>query len=75
MRELVSCTFEFHLNVNDPDLVPIPLRLPDCMVAQMDAAMEILPTIRTRAEFAEYAILWALNTLNQDAAGIWIGDD
>jgi hypothetical protein len=49
--------------------------LPDCVVAQIDEAMEHVPTIRTRAEFAEYAVLFALQSLNDDAAAIWMGGD
>jgi hypothetical protein len=65
----------FHFNPDDPDLVPVPLRLPEGIVSQIDAALEQCPTIHARAEFAELAILYALRSLSEDEAAIWMGGD
>jgi hypothetical protein len=64
--------FEFHLSENDPDLITIPVRLPAGIVSQIDAALQHLP-IRTRAEFAELAIFYALRSVTNEVQALWTG--
>ncbi len=76
MNNKMVFSFEFCLNPDDPDLMPIPLRLPEIVVSQIDAAIENTHlSIGSRAEFAELAVLYALESLKSDEAAIWIGTD
>jgi hypothetical protein len=67
-------TFESFSNAADRKFVPIPLRLPEELVCQIDAAMDHLH-IRSRAEFAAFSVLYALASLSSDSATIWMGND
>jgi hypothetical protein len=57
--------FVFELGY-DPDAEHLDLRLPSSVVARIDAAMEA-QGISNREEFAFLAVMWALNSLAEEA--------
>jgi len=71
MRKHLSSTLEYCFNPNDRGRVAIHLLLPADLVSRIEAAMERWPN-QSIAEFVENAVLYAMMSLDEDAAAIWV---
>lgn len=68
MKRYIEFDFDFQ---NDPESANLHLWLPETVLSRMDAAM--YRGIRTREDFATYAILWALRNMEMADAETMMG--
>lgn len=68
MYALMKIEFDLLTAYPADELVHLTVALPKQYVAQIDDALEALPSVGNRERFIAFAVLFALSDIQQDAA-------